>query len=138
MAISPLRPAVDRATKITREPGPSKTYSFDMDTGAIGGFIDGREAIRQFVRKAIATARFRFIVYDSQYGSELEDLIGQDVSLPLLQAEIPRVIREALIYDDRINDVTNFVIDRAGDAVHVSFTVETVEGVIDDEVTFNV
>ncbi|MGF9711616.1 DUF2634 domain-containing protein [Paenibacillus naphthalenovorans] len=135
MALSPLRPAEMRATKIIKQPAPSKTYSLDLETGEIGGIIDGREAIRQFIRKVTATARFRFLIYDSQYGCELDDLIGQDVSVPLLQAEIPRVIREALIYDDRIRDVNNFAIERTADALYVSFSVDTVEGVIDEEVT---
>ncbi|WP_010495090.1 DUF2634 domain-containing protein [Paenibacillus elgii] len=135
MALSPLQSVESRATKVTHVPAPSKTYALDFETGEISGLIDGPDAIRQFIRKAIATARFRFLIYDAQYGCELEDLIGQDVPMPLLQAEIPRVIREALIYDDRIADVGNFVIRREADALYVSFDVQTTEGLITEEVT---
>lgn len=135
MALSPLKSPSERAVEIIRTPRPSKTYALDFETGDVGSIIDGPDAIRQFIRKAIATARFRFLIYDAQYGCELEDLIGQDVPLPLLQAEIPRVIREALVYDDRIADVGNFVIRREADALYVSFDVQTTEGLITEEVT---
>ncbi|MEW9697937.1 DUF2634 domain-containing protein [Paenibacillus sp. SI8] len=114
---------------------PSKTYAFDIDSGEVGGFIDGAEAIRQFIRKTVATARFRFLIYNSEYGSEIEDLIGQDIPLDLLQAEIPRVLKEALIYDDRITDVSNFVLSREDDKLTVTFDVTTREGVITEGVT---
>lgn len=136
MALSPLKSATERAVKINKEPRPSKTYSLDFKTGELGGRIDGIEALWQFIGKAIYTARFRFLIYTSQYGCEIDELIGQDVSPALLQAEIPRVIREALIYDDRILDVRNFVIRREADALYVTFTVDSVtSGSFTEEVT---
>lgn len=135
MALSPLKNPSERAVRVTPTIAPSKTYAFDFDTGDIGGMVGGKEAIRQFIRKAVSTARFRFLIYNANYGCELEDLIGQDVALPLLQAEIPRVIREALIYDERIRDVNNFVVEQTADALYVSFDVQTTEGVISEEVT---
>jgi phage baseplate assembly protein W len=133
MALSPN--GGTRAVKITQNIKPSKTYSFDFDTGEVGGIIDGIDAIRQFVRKALATPRFRHLIYNSEYGSELETLIGSDVTAQLLQAEIPRIIREALIYDDRVKDVTDVTITRDRDRLYISFTVSTIEGVITEEVT---
>lgn len=47
--------------------------------------------------------------------------------------EIPRLIEEALIYDDRISAVTDFEIDKQGESFHVSFTVETDEGTLEFE-----
>lgn len=135
MPISPLKPVAERAVQVTAEAQPSRTYALDLESGEVGGIVDGKEAVRQFVRKAIATARFRFPIYSDQYGCELEDLIGQDVPLELLQTEIPRVIKEALIYDDRIRSVSDFVIERSGDVLSVSFSVETREGTINEEVT---
>ncbi|NOU98490.1 DUF2634 domain-containing protein [Paenibacillus planticolens] len=135
MALSPLKsPESPRAVKVTRVIGPSKTYEIFGPPYEVGGVIDGSAAIRQFIRKAIATARSRFMIYNSQYGCEIADLIGQDTPMELLQAEVPRIIREALIYDDRINNVSNFVLGRAGDQLSVSFDVTTSEGVIKEGV----
>lgn len=136
MALSPLKSPQERAQQVTAKIAPSKTYSFDMDTGELVGYVDGTAAIRQFIRKTVATARFRFPVYNGDYGCELEDLIGQDVPVALLQTEIPRVLTEALIYDERVRDVNNFVISRDADGLYVSFSVTTADGaVITEEVT---
>lgn len=137
MALSPLTPIDTQAeaTEVTT-PAPSKTYR--LGTDSIGGLIDGEEALRQFIRKAIQTARYRFLIYTDQYGSELESLVGEDVSAELLQAEIPRLVREALIYDDRIDDVVDFEISRDSDKVYVAFHVVTADGLnITEEVTLN-
>lgn len=47
--------------------------------------------------------------------------------------EIPRLIEEALIYDDRISSVTDFEIDKSGNRFIVSFIVETGEGTVEIE-----
>jgi phage baseplate assembly protein W len=141
VALSPIEPITDDTefADVTEEdvsPIPTRTYALDLDTGEIGGIIDGEDAIRQFIRKAVLTARFRFLIYDDEYGCELEDLIGQDVSFELLNSEIPRVITEALIYDDRVEDVTNFDIQREGDKLFIAFTVVLTSGnAINEEVT---
>lgn len=128
MAIIPqsLEEAEQEVLQTTTEIQPSLTYAL-LD-GRIGGKIDGNEAIRQFIAKAIKTARNRFLIYDDQYGCELEDLIGASVTRELLEEEIPRVIYEAIIDDDRIRDVINFVVTNEGDKVFVSFTVVLVNG----------
>ncbi|MEC0328672.1 DUF2634 domain-containing protein [Paenibacillus macerans] len=127
MALSPLDRVDAEVTEIVTEAGvlPSRTYALDLDTGDMGGIIDGTDAIKQFIVKAILTARFRFPIYDSDYGSELEGLIGSNVSSALLQTEIPRVITETLIYDDRITDVYDFEIFQEADKLFVSFYVDT-------------
>jgi Protein of unknown function (DUF2634) len=137
MALSPLRPPEERAVEVAPTPQPSRTYALDFETGEIGGIIDGEAAIRQAIRKAIMTARFRYLVYGYEhlYGCELEDLIGQDLPIELLNAEIPRLISEALLVDDRITDVYNFTITREGDGLYVSFFVDTADGTLREEVT---
>jgi len=128
MAIIPesLEEIVDDVleTEITDE--PSLTYR--LTERGLGGIIDGKEAIQQFIVKAIRTARSRFLIYDDQYGCEIEDLIGADVTRELLDEEIPRVIREALIYDDRIDDVDNFSVTHSSDAVVIKFDVTLTNG----------
>lgn len=105
---------------------PSLTYRIVGDR--IIGRVDGEEAIQQFIAKALRTALNRFLIYDDQYGCDLESLIGASVTRELLEEEIPRVITEALIYDDRISDVVDFGITNEGDKVFVSFTALLVNG----------
>jgi phage baseplate assembly protein W len=136
MALSPLRPASQRATEVTTTVLPSKTYTIDFDAEEIsGGIIDGIDAIKQFVRKAVITARYRHLAYTPNYGSELDNLVGQDIPQALLDSEIPRIITDALIYDSRINNVSKFVITRNADGLYVSFTVDSIYGTTNGEVT---
>jgi phage baseplate assembly protein W len=156
MALKPQGGGSTRVIAASTKPQTSRTYSIfepitrtettqsatlvtyditDTDAFEIGGIIDGVDAVRQVVRKALITPRFRHMIYNSLYGSELSDLIDQDVTQEFLRTEIPRIITEALIYDDRIRDVGNFAITREGDKLYVSFDVSTVEGVITEEVT---
>lgn len=132
MALSPLQPR--KETVVAPQIQTSKTYKLDFDSGKLGGIINGKEAVRQFIHKTVTTARFRFPIYTDEYGCELENLIGLDIPIELLNSEIPRVIREALIYDERIKEVNNFDIRRDYDKLYVSFSVTTVEGVINEEV----
>jgi hypothetical protein len=136
MALSPLQPLNQRIIINGTPTQPTKTYGLDIDSGNVGGIIKGEPAIRQFIRKAILTARFRFLIYDDQYGCELSDLIGEDIPFELLETEIPRVITEALTADDRVQDVFNYELKRQGDELHVKFTVQLVdETLITEEVT---
>lgn len=108
---------------------PSKTYALDlMNKTLTNDTIDGESALRQFVVKTTLTARFRYLIYSTDYGCELEELIGKDVSEELLKVEIPRVVKEALLIDDRIEDVLDFSIDNQDGTLIISFRVVAVEG----------
>jgi hypothetical protein len=122
----------------TTEIGPSKTYRLNFKTEEIEGIIDDDEAILQFIQKAIMTARSRFFIYDDQYGCELEDIIGKNVSGELLEEEVTRLIKEAIEYDDRIESASNFVIERAGDQLQVTFNVVLTNGKVLEGVGVNV
>lgn len=120
--------STDDTTDQTDMVAPSKTWKLDFENGRITHEIDGLEAIRQFVKKAILTARSRFLIYTDDYGCELDDLIGDDVTDAYLNSEIPRMVKEALIYDDRIEDVTDIQYERDGDKLYLSFRVVTALG----------
>ena len=133
MALSPLSPGVDRVDNVESPIETSRTY--DLFTTSMRSIIDGENALRQFIRKTLMTARTTFLIYGSDYGNEIDTLIGQNVNNALFDAEIVRMVREALIYDDRILSVGNFVITRNADACYVSFDVSAVGiGTITEEV----
>lgn len=116
---------------VEEEQQPSLTYGIDFERGRIRGMIDELEAVKQAVFLILQTERYRYLIYSADYGSELEGLIGRD---PLfVQSEIKRRIREALMQDDRIEDVTNFRLRFNGDNVLVRFTVISIFGEIEAE-----
>lgn len=107
---------------------PNKTYALDFDTGEVGNTVDGLEAVKQAVRKIIYTSRYKFLINSFNYGCEIQDLIGQDLTNAFLQSELERVITEAVEYDDRIDKAYDFDISISNDNIYISFTVDTIQG----------
>jgi hypothetical protein len=121
-------------TQLTEQ--PSRTWKLDFERGRVTGTIDGLDAVRQSVSKIVHTERFRYLIYDADYGIELDGLVGRDPVF--VQSELRRRIREALTQDDRIESVTDFQIDIAGDTATVRFTVVSSFGSFQQEVTARV
>lgn len=112
-----------------REP-PSLTYALDLDRGRIIGKVDGLEATRQAIRKALITPRWKCLVYNNQYGSELKnEITAKDASRELIETEIPRMVEDALLPDTRILSVSNFSYSFEGDECYITFTAQTIYGV---------
>jgi len=105
---------------------PSRTWRLDFERGRVTGMIEGLEAVRQAVFKILQTERFRYLIYDADYGVELASLVGRDPVF--VQSELRRRIAEALTQDDRIDSVTDFQIDITGDTATVRFTVVSTFG----------
>lgn len=85
---------------------PSLSYRLDIDKERVGKYVDNIESIKQSIYKILSTERYTYTAYDWQYGIELNDLIGQSKSL--VKAVLPDRIKEALLVDDRIEDVLDF------------------------------
>lgn len=109
------------------EPQPTKTYQMNLEQETVRGYTDGLEAMKQAIYKILLTERYQYIMYSWNYGIELADLFGEPISY--VCPELERRIREALLWDDRIEDVTNFEfsLPKKG-VVQVSFTVHTIFG----------
>lgn len=114
----------------------SRTYRIDWENGRINGFVDETEAMKQFIKKALITPRFKCLIYDSQYGSEIRDnLIVPGVTKEYIKAEAPFLAEDALIHDERVLRVYNFEITFGEkypmqDSVIVTFDVDTIYGKI--------
>ena len=113
----------------TVEIAPSKTWRIDFDKGTIGGFIDGDDAKHQFVYKALVTERNKYPIYTDAYGNELFDLIGEDMSNAFLSIEVPRMCKEAVVYDERIESANvSFTRDRSTNTLYVTVDVTLYNG----------
>lgn len=113
-----------------------KTFYLDREQGKFLGMTEGLDAIKQSVYLLLNTQRYQYLIYSWNYGVELQDLIGESKEYAL--PEIKRCITEALLQDDRITAVDNFVFETHGKKVHVSFLVHTIFGDIDWEVNTDV
>lgn len=113
---------------------PLKEYAWDFDKNQFilqdGKFqiVEGKEAIKIWIWKALHTQRYRYMAYSWDYGHELEELIGKGYSEGLTRSETERYLNEALLvspYIKSIEDVTVVVHDSS---INVKFTSNTVYG----------
>ena len=121
----------DGLTKIEIKQMPSKTYRLDIQKEEISGYCDRLEAVKQAVYKILNTQRYQYLIYSWNYGVEFADLFG----LPgrSLFSVIENRIREALMQDDRITDVTDFAFQQNKGNVHVTFRVISTAGEFEEE-----
>ena len=117
--------------EIEEEPeSASKPYKLDLNTGRISRMIDGREAAEQAIRKALATLRYGSLIYDDQYGNELGEMIRDgEASRELIEESVPGMVKDALLPDTRVIEVSDFVTEFKDDGVYISFTAETIFGI---------
>ena len=85
-------------------------WDFEKDTPIIqnGDFkiVEGNEAIKAWIYKALLTPRYNYSVYSWDYGSELMGLIGKAYTPSLTQEEAKRYIKEALLINPYILEVS--------------------------------
>ena len=110
---------------------PSTTFRVRYeDDYKLLGMCDDIEAMKQAIFKMINTERYKYLIYDWNYGIELNDLIGKPI--PYVYAEIERRIKEALLADNRIKEVTDFRFSNSGGDVLCLFTANTIYGEINN------
>jgi hypothetical protein len=106
---------------------PSLTYRLDFERKRLSGKIDNEDAIMQLVMKILYTERYAYVIYSSQYGVELDRLIGKEYDF--IVSDLERTITEALLADDRIISITNFTTEQTAiDRMSASFMVNSVIG----------
>lgn len=111
------------------EEAPSLTYRLDFENGRIVGRVDKLEAVNQAIRKAIGTPRFKCLIYDRQYGSEIEEaIITKNASREYIEAVIEGFIKDALRPDTRILSVYDFQVSFEEDRAHIYFRADTIFG----------
>lgn len=124
--------STDIAGNIVVEKQPSLSYKMKLEKERIERTVEGLEAVKQMIYKTLMTDRYKYEIYDWNYGIELDDLIGQPKEF--VKAELPRRIEDALIVDDRVEEVTDFVFSNADKTtLAVKFTVKTNIGSVDVE-----
>ena len=120
-------PTIDLLTQEIEEVKfEGRTYKVEVLGGEedrINGFVDELESLKQAIYLILSTERYKYIIYSWDYGVELVDLIGKPI--PYCMAEIPRRVKEALLVDNRIENVTDFQFEHIGKTLHTTFTVVT-------------
>jgi len=93
--------------------------------------VEGLEAVKIKIYKALITQRYRYLIYSWDYGSELEELIGQKYSKEFTNSEALRYIQDTLqTYFDKgwITSIKNFTTSFSDETLHITFDVVTPYG----------
>lgn len=105
----------------------NNTYKLNIEKNTIEGKCEGIEAIKQTIYCILNTERFEYLMYSWDYGIETKNLIGEQSTYVI--PELERVIKEALIQDDRIEDVVEFTFNQTSkNTITVTFRVVTILG----------
>ena len=98
-----------------------------LDRNTIRYYVDGKNAMKQVIFKILQTERYEHSeIYSNNYGVEFWNLIGTSAvyAVPTIETRI----KEALLWDERILDVTDFNFNVAKSIITVEFTVHTIYG----------
>lgn len=130
-----MLPVINKAINVNRNI-VGKTYKIDFKNRRISENIDGIESLEQAINIILNIDRYSCLIYDWNFGSELLDLVGKNIEY--VKTESKRLIKEALLQDDRIQDVSNFTFEQEKDSLLVSFLVSSIYGNIHKKVEVKV
>ena len=95
--------------------------------------VEGNEAIKVWVYKALLTPRYNYSIYSWDYGSELRDLRGKAYTPSLTKSEAKRYIEEPLLINPYILEVNVLDTDFKDGILSANVKIVTVYG--ESEVT---
>lgn len=136
-------PFIDSVTDARMAPASwpvPREYAWDFERGEFvreNGkmvVVEGREAIKIWIYKALLTARYQWPIYSWNYGSELETLIGSSYSPAATQSEAQRFIKECLLINPYIKSVHNLQTRFREDRLAIAFTAVTDYGEVSVDV----
>ena len=90
--------------------------------------VEGNEAIKVWVYKALLVPRYNYSIYSWNYGSELMDLIGKAYTPQLTKSEAKRYIEEALKINPYILDVNVIDTDFKDSVLSANVKITTIYG----------
>jgi hypothetical protein len=116
------------------ETSTPKEYAWDFENNDFklvdGKFqiVEGTEALKIWIWKALKTNRSTYSIYSDAYGHEFEKLIGKGLSKSLIESEAKRLTLECLKGNEHILGIKNFSIDKSNDVLNITFTAQTDQG----------
>ena len=111
-----------------------KELAFDFETGQLktkGGqyyYVEKNEAIKVWIWKSLHSSRYTYLAYSTNYGNEINTLVGRYLAKQLLYSELKRMLEEALLCNPYITSLSDFQIEQKGSRIECLFAVNTVYG----------
>ena len=134
--MTPTQEVEVNMAKIEKKTIPSLTWKIIEERAEARGMVDELEAMKQAVYKILQTERYRYDIYDWNYGVELEELYGKTVTYVI--PELKKRVEDALLADDRVTAVTDFSFVQEKGSVTATFQVHTIFGEVKAERTVDI
>lgn len=136
MSIFPFIDSTSTNTKTNDELPMLKEYAYDfeknellLDADGRTYMVEGNEALRIWIVKALSAERAHYTAYSFAFGSELQDqVIGESMNVEIVKLEIERFIIEALMVNPYIKRLDNFVFKNNSTGMTVSFDCTSIYG----------
>lgn len=90
--------------------------------------VSGLEAVKSWAWRAVATARYRWAVFDWSYGCELESLVGQPYQAETKRSEAARYVQDALMVSPYITACSVSSVTFDGSTLHMEVEISTIYG----------
>lgn len=84
---------------------------------------EGLEALKIWAYKALVTERYKYLAYSWDYGQEIANLIGSNISSDFVKSEVKRYIEEAFSVNPHIKGIKNLSTAIEEDKISVDFTI---------------
>lgn len=135
MSIFPFIDATEDTESISDLP-LLKEYAYDFDKNELlldeNGctyMVEGNEALRIWILKALSTERFHYTAYSFGFGTEWQDqLIGTSMDVEIVKLELERFIIEALMVNPYIKRLENFKFQNTSAGAIVTFKCTSIYG----------
>jgi hypothetical protein len=117
------------------------TFDWDFEKGDFKlkdgklQILTGKEYLKVWIKKTLHTVKNSSIYEGTEYGSEHHSLIGTTFKPSFTKEEYKRYIREALLFNNAITNVSNFSFSQEGSRMTISFDVASIYGVSGEDVT---
>lgn len=96
--------------------------------------LEGAEALKVWIWRALKTERYKYKVYSNNYGNELKEQLGTIYDKTIKDAILENEIRECLGVNPYITSLHSFKIETPEGMQHpyIYFSVDTVYGTIEN------
>jgi hypothetical protein len=114
-----------------------RTWAFDFEKGdfemAEGGTplkISNNDTriIQQWIRRALTTERLAYLIYPANFGVELAPVMNHSVRGAAAMAHVSTTVKDALLFHDRITEVSNLVVTEESGTIFVRANVQLDRG----------
>jgi hypothetical protein len=126
--IQPELSVAEKASKLYKEVKWDYENNIPVFLNGSPVIVSGKEAVLVWAWKALHTPRYRYEIYTWDYGCEIESLIGQPYTDELKRSEAARYIKECLMINPYIIDVTDIKVNFFDDKLSIECSIETVYG----------